>query len=59
MFSEGGNNIKIKLIFNAQFVGRDEAIVDVPDDITDEEIKELFPKYLWMDYDENCMWVKL
>ena len=49
--------MKIKLIFNAQFVGRDEIIVDVPDDITDKEIKELFSKYLWMDYDENCYWI--
>ena len=46
--------MKIKLIFNAQFVGRDEVVLDVPDDITDEEIKALFPKHLWMDLDKNC-----
>ena len=51
--------MKIKLIFNAQFVGHEEVTIDVPDDISDEEIKELFPKYMWMDYDENCYWVKL
>jgi hypothetical protein len=50
--------MKIKLIFDAQFVGRDEVFLDVPDDITDEEIKALFPKHLGMDFDENCYWVK-
>lgn len=49
--------MKIKLIFNAQFVGHEEVTVDVPDDISDEEIKELFPKYLWMEYNENCYWI--
>lgn len=50
--------MKIKLIFDAQFVGRDEVVLDVPDDITDEEIKALFSKHLGMDFDENCYWVK-
>lgn len=50
--------MKIKLIFDAQFVGRDEVFLDVPDDITDEEIRALFPKHLGMDFDENCYWVK-
>lgn len=49
--------MKITLIFNAQFVGRDEVTVEVEDNLTEEEIKKLFPKYLWMDYDENCYWV--
>ena len=49
--------MKIKLIFDAQFVGREEVIVDVPDNISDEEIKELFPKYIGIEYDENCSWI--
>ena len=49
--------MKIKLIFDAQFVGREEVTVEVPDNISDEEIKELFPKYLWVEYDENCSWI--
>ena len=50
--------MKLKLIFNAQFVGYDEATLEVSENITDEEIKELFPKVLWMNYDENCYWIK-
>lgn len=48
--------MKIKLIFDAQFVGREEVIVDVPENISDEEIKELFPRYIGIEYDENCSW---
>ena len=51
--------MKLKLIFNAQFVGRNEVTVDVHDDITDEEIKKLFSKYLGIEYDENCYWERL
>lgn len=51
--------MKIKLIFDAQFVGRDEVTVEVPDNITDVEIKKLFPQYLQLNYDENCSWEKL
>ena len=50
--------MKIKLIFDAQFVGQDEVVLDVPDDITDEEIKALFLKHLGIDFDDNCYWVK-
>lgn len=47
---------KLRLVFNAQFVGHDEAIVEVKDDITDDEIKALFPIVMWMEYDDNCYW---
>lgn len=46
--------MKIKLIFDAQLVGHEEVIVDVPDNISDEEIQELFSKYIGID--ENCSW---
>lgn len=49
--------MKIKLIFDAQFVGREEVTVDVPDNISDEDIKELFPKHLGIEYDQNCFWI--
>ena len=48
--------MKIKLIFDAQFVGREETVVDVPDNIPDEEIKKLFYSYLGVQFDENCHW---
>ena len=47
---------RLKLVFNAQFVGHDEAIVEVKDDITDDEIKALFPLVMRMEYDDNCYW---
>jgi hypothetical protein len=50
--------MRLKLIIDAQFVGRNEVTVDVHDDITDEEIKKLFQKYLGIEYDENCYWEK-
>lgn len=48
--------MKIKLIFDAQFVGREEVTVEVPDTISDEDIKKLFPEYIGIEYDENCSW---
>ena len=51
--------MKVKLIFNAQFCGYAEKIIEVLDDSTDEYIKSLFPKEMGMDYDDNCNYVKL
>lgn len=46
--------MKVKLVFDAQFCGRMESIVKVPDDATEEDIKELFPSELGLEYDKNC-----
>ena len=48
--------MKIKLVFDAQFCGSIEDVVEVSDKITEDEIKALFPKYLGLDFDENCFW---
>ena len=48
---------KITLIFDAQFVGREETTIEVKDNITEEEIKQLFPTYLGVEYDESCYYV--
>ena len=46
--------MRIKLVFDAQFCGRMESIVNIPDDTTEEHIKNLFPAELGIEYDENC-----
>ena len=51
--------IKIKLIFDAQFIGKVEHTVEVPDDISDNQIKSLFFKELGIQFDDNCYWEKL
>ena len=57
LYNGGGvlyNNMKVKLVFDAQFCGRMESVVDVPDDATEEDIQKLFPSELGLEYDENC-----
>ena len=46
--------MKVRLVWDTQFCGRLEEIVDVKESATEEEIKKLFPIYLGMEYDENC-----
>ena len=46
--------MKVRLVFDAQFCGRMESVIDVPDDATEEDIKKLFPSELGLEYDENC-----
>jgi hypothetical protein len=45
--------MKIKLIFNAQFVGKIEKIVFV-DSFNENDLEKLFFKYIGVFYDENC-----
>lgn len=51
--------MKVKLIFNAQFCGHAEKVIEVPDDSTDEFIESLFPEEMGLNYDDNCNYVKL
>lgn len=48
--------MKVTLVFDAQFCGRMEATVELPEEVSDEEIKALFPERLGIDFDENCYW---
>lgn len=48
--------MKIRLIFDAPFCGREETVVDVPDNIPDDEINKLFYSHLGVQFDENCHW---
>lgn len=44
----------VKLLFNAQFVGKIEETVEVADNANDDYIKSLFPKYIGCEFDDNC-----
>lgn len=46
--------MKIKLIFDAQFCGYAEKIIDVPKDYNDEDIKRIFEKEMGLKFDCNC-----
>lgn len=46
--------MKIKLIFDSQFVGRLGKTVEIQSNISEEDIKSLFLIYLEVPYDENC-----
>lgn len=48
--------MKIKLIFEAQFVGKLEKTVEVQSNISEEDIKSLFMIYLEVPYDDNCIY---
>jgi hypothetical protein len=51
--------MKIKLCFNAQFVGSFNEIVEVLDEATDEYIKSLFPEKMGLPFDDNCWWEEI
>lgn len=42
------------MIWDAQFCGYDEAIVDLPNSTTDQDIKKMFESVLGIQYDSNC-----
>ena len=44
--------MKIRLVFDAQFCGRMEKVVDIQEDCAD--IPSLFEEFLGVRYDENC-----
>lgn len=48
--------MKVKMCFDAQFCGHAEVLVDVQDEISDHEIRALFPKELGIEFDENCFY---
>lgn len=51
--------MKVKLIFDSQFVGYSEVTVDVPDDSTNEYIESLFEEEIGVKFDSNCDYIKL
>lgn len=46
--------MKYRLWFDAQFCGREETIVDIPDGASDKYIKQMFEKEMGFPFDENC-----
>jgi hypothetical protein len=46
--------MKIKLVFDAQFVGRVEYIIKTTNKLTDKQIKGLSFKEFGIQYDDNC-----
>ncbi len=50
--------MKVIFGFDAQFCGHFENIVELPDNITDIEIKAMFPEVMGLEYDDNCYFVK-
>ena len=46
--------MKVKLVFDAQFCGYAEEIIEAPNDATEAFIKAQFDKYLGLPYDDNC-----
>lgn len=46
--------MQIKLIFDMKFCGKKEEIVNVPINITEREIKKLFPRYIGVEYNDAC-----
>jgi hypothetical protein len=45
--------MKVKLIFDAQFIGKIEKVITV-DSFTEKDCNKLFFKYIGVVYDENC-----
>ena len=46
--------MRIKLVFNAQFCGKVEKIVESDHDLTKQEIEDLFEPTLGVKFDVNC-----
>jgi len=46
--------MNVKLIFDAQFIGRVEYIADIQSNYSDDDIKSLFPIYIGVNFDNNC-----
>jgi hypothetical protein len=50
----GGNTKKVKLMFDAQFCGYAERIIEVPAEADEDYIKGLFPEEMGIPFDDNC-----
>jgi len=50
--------LKVYLEFDAQFVGNNSIVIDMPDDATDEDIIKQFETILDIPFDENCRFYK-
>jgi hypothetical protein len=46
--------MKIKLVFDAQFAGKIEKIVEVSNKLSNNQIKNLFIEELGIQFDDNC-----
>jgi len=46
--------MKIKFIFDTQFCGYAEQIIELQSNVSDEDIKSMFPIVMDLEYDENC-----
>ena len=46
-------------MFDSQFVGTYDIIVDIPDDSTDEYIESLFEEEIGVKFDDNCNYIKI
>lgn len=45
---------KVRLMFDAQFCGHFEKIVDIPINADEQFIKSLFPVHMGLKFDDNC-----
>lgn len=50
----GENTKKVKLMFDAQFCGYAERIIEVPAEADEDYIKSLFPEEMGIPFDDNC-----
>lgn len=50
---------KVKLVWDAQFCGRLEEIVEVEEPVTDEKVRAIWCEIMGMEYDENCEWFEV
>ncbi|MDF2950460.1 MAG: hypothetical protein K0S18_43 [Anaerocolumna sp.] len=46
--------MKVKFIFDAQFYSYMEEIVDLQDNLSESDIKAMFPIVLGIEYNDNC-----
>lgn len=49
--------MKVKFCFDAQFVGHDEVVLDLPDNTRLSDIVSMFPGVLGLKFDDNCWFV--
>ena len=50
----GENTKKVKLMFDAQFCGYAEGIIEVHAEADEDYIKSLFPEEMGIPFDDNC-----
>ena len=46
--------MKVKVIFDAQFCGHDEQIIELQSIVTEDDIKAMFPIVFGIPFDDNC-----